>query len=104
MSEKVCLVLALDNLLEEEDMEEDDEDIFPYFFAALIRRERVPSVRIFYEEVLPDFSSLEFSKHFRLTKHTFSRLFQEIEPIIAYDVQIQGKQPILTEKRATVGL
>lgn len=56
MSEKVCLVLALDNLLEEEDMEEYDEDIFPYFFAALIRRERVPSVRIFYEEVLPDFS------------------------------------------------
>lgn len=104
MAEKVCLVLALDNLLEEEDMEEDDENIFPYLFATLIKRERLPSMRIFYEEVLPDFSSLDFSKHFRLTKQTFSSLFQEIEPNIAKDVRTQGKQPILTEKRAVVGL
>lgn len=78
-------------------MEEDDEDIFSYFFATLIRREREPSTRIFFEEVLPDFSSLDFSKHFGLT---FSRLFHDIEPYIAKDVRTQGKQPILTEKRA----
>lgn len=44
-----------------------------------MRRDCVPSVRIFYEDVLPDFSSLDFSKHFRLTKQTFTRLPQDIE-------------------------
>lgn len=85
-------------------MDEDNEDIFPYLFATLIRRERVPSIRIFYDEMLPNFSSFDFSKHFRLTKQTCSRLFQEIEPRIVKNVRTQGKQPILTEKLAMVGL
>lgn len=54
--------------------------------------------------MLPDFSSLDFSKHFRLTKQTFSRLFQEIEANIAKDVRTQGKQLVLKEKRAMVGM
>ncbi|XP_056006179.1 putative nuclease HARBI1 [Ostrea edulis] len=104
MADKVGIVLAVDYLLDEEDIDEDDEDILPHYFVNVIRRERVPSIKSFYEEVLPDFSFLDFSKHFRLTKQTFTRLFREIEPNIAKDVRTQGRQPILTEKRAMVGL
>ena len=45
---------AVDYFLDEEDIEEDDDDIVPYFSSTCIRRDRVPSVRTFYEEVLPD--------------------------------------------------
>lgn len=104
MADKVGIVLAVDYFLDEEDIDEDDEDILPHYFVNVIRRERVPSIKSFYEEVLPDFSFLDFSKHFRLTKQTFTRLFREIESNIAKDVRTQGRQPILTEKRAMVGL
>ena len=84
------------------DTDDDDDNIVPYFFCSFMRGDRVPSVRIFYEDVLPDFSSLDFSKHFRLTKQTFTCLFQEIEKDFAKDVRLHGKQ--LTEKRPMVGL
>ncbi|XP_062578058.1 uncharacterized protein LOC134239947 [Saccostrea cucullata] len=104
MADNVGLVFAVDYFLAKEDIDDDDDDIVPYFFVYFIRRERVPSIRIFYEEVLPDFSSLDCSKHFRLTRQTFTRLFQETEPNLAKDIRTQGKQSILTEKRAVVGL
>lgn len=70
---------------------EEDDDIVAYFLSSCMRR-----------EMLPDFSSLDFSKHLQ----TFTRLFQEIRKKIndfSKDVRPQGKQrlPILTsEKRA----
>ena len=104
MADKVSVALTVEDFLDEEDIEEDDDDIVPYLLSICMRRDRVPSVRTFYEEVLPDFSSLDFNRHFRLTKQTFTRLFHEIEHDFAKTVRPQGKQPILTEKRAMVGL
>ena len=69
----MSVALTVEDFLDEEDIEEDDDDIVPYFLSICMRRDRVPSVRTFYEEVLPDFSSLDFNRHFRLTKQTFTR-------------------------------
>ena len=98
MADKVALAFAVvDQFMDDDDdIDEDDEDIVPYFLANF-RRVRVPCVKTFYEEVLPDFSAADFSKHFRLTKETFTRLFQEIEPVISKGIRTQGKQPILSE-------
>ena len=68
MADKVSEAFAVDYFIYEEDIEEDDDDIVPYFSSTCIRRDRVPSVRTFYEEVFPDFSSLDFKRHFRITK------------------------------------
>ena len=54
MADKVSVAFAVDYFIDEEDIEEDDDDIVPYFSSTCMRRARVPSVRIFYEEVLPD--------------------------------------------------
>ena len=79
MADKVPVVFAAEYFLEEVDTEEEDDNIVPHFLCSCMRRNRVPSVRIFYEDVWPDFSYLDFSKHFRLSKQTFTGLFQEIE-------------------------
>lgn len=60
---------AVDYFLDEEDIEEDDDDdIVPYFSSTCIRRDRVPSVRTFYEEVLPD--RTQICKNCKTTRET----------------------------------
>ena len=54
MADKVSVAFAVDYFIYEEDIEEDDDDIVPYFSSTCMRRDRVPSVPTFYEEVLPD--------------------------------------------------
>ena len=49
--------------LYENDIEEEDDVIVPYFLSTCMRRDRVPSVPTFYEEVLPDFSILDLYFH-----------------------------------------
>ena len=64
-------IFAIEYFLDEEDIkEDDDDDIVPYFVSTCVRRDRVPSVRTFHEEVLPDFSS--FGLIFSHLKELFS--------------------------------
>ena len=65
----MSVAFAVEYFLDEEDIEEDDDDIVPYFLSTCMRRDRVPSVQTFYEEVLPDFSS------FGLVLELFSECF-----------------------------
>lgn len=105
MADTIGILLTTEHFLEEEDVDEVEDDIFPFLINNhLFRRENVPSVQGFYEEVVPTLSSSDFERHFRLSKETFNRIMQEIEPDISKIVRTMDKQPIVPKKRAMVCL
>lgn len=64
-------ILLTTEFLEEEDVGEVEDYIFPFLLNNhLFRRENVPSVHGFYEEVVPTLSSSDFERHFILLKET----------------------------------
>ena len=67
------LSFDVEYFLDENDIEEEDDVIVPYFSSTCMRRDRVPSVPTFYEEVLTDFSS--FGLIFSHLKELFSECF-----------------------------
>ena len=68
------------------------------------RREFVPKVLGFVEEIIPAYSNIDFRQDFRRNRKTYDTFIQKLEPFIKYEDRELGKRPLSAQKQLLIYL
>ncbi|XP_074106322.1 uncharacterized protein LOC141532063 isoform X1 [Cotesia typhae] len=117
MANVVTVYQIINNLLEIIDDESDDSDEFDMIedsdndieweycnthLNLSFKKEPIPRIKNFVEEVIPAFSDTEFKSHFRVSRSTFDFVREKIEPSLMR--KIPGSKMISLDKQLFIAL